>query len=157
VIRELDPALPTFDVQPMTAVLRESMARLRFVMIMLGAAAAVTLLLGAVGLYGVMAYLVSLRTRELGVRLALGAQPRTVAAMLTKQGLTLAAIGLGAGLIVFALTTRFLRAFLYGVAPSDPLAIAGAMLIIIATATLASWLPARRAARVDPARALRAE
>jgi predicted permease len=157
VIRELDPALPTFDVQPMTAVLRESMGRLRFVMIVLGAAAAVTLLLGAVGLYGVMAYLVSLRTRELGVRLALGAQPRTVAAMLTKQGLTLAAIGLGAGLVVFALTTRFLRAFLYGVAPSDPLAIAGAMLIIVATATVASWLPARRAARVDPARALRAE
>jgi ABC-type antimicrobial peptide transport system permease subunit len=104
-----------------------------------------------------MAYLVSLRTRELGVRLALGAQPRTVAAMMTKQGLTLAAVGIGVGLLVFAVATRFLRSLLYGVAPSDPLTIAGALLIIVATATLASWIPARRAARVDPAGALRAE
>ena len=157
VIRDLDATLPTFDVRPMTAVLSASMLRLKFVMIMLGAAAVVTLLLGAVGLYGVMAYLVSLRTRELGVRLALGAQPRTVAAMMTRQGLTLAAIGIGVGLVVFAVATRFLRSLLYGVAPSDPLTIAGALLIIVATATLASWIPARRAARVDPAGALRAE
>ena len=157
VIRDLDPTLPTFDVRSMPAVLRASMTQLRFVTIMLGAAAAVTLLLGAVGLYGVMAYLVSLRTRELGVRMALGAQPRTVAAMMTKQGLTLAAIGIGAGLIAFAMATRALRTLLYEVAPSDPMTIAGALMVIFATAALASWIPARRAARVDPAGTLRAD
>lgn len=157
VIRELDPTLPTFDVGTMTSVLSASMTRLRFVMMMLGAAAAVTLVLGAVGLYGVMAYLVSLRTREFGVRLALGAEPRTVVAMMTRQGLTLAAIGIGAGLLAFALATRVLRSLLYGVGPSDPITIAGALLVILAVATVASWIPARRAARVDPAGALRAE
>lgn len=156
-IRELDPTLPTFDVRPMTAVLSASMARLRFVMLILGAAALFTLLLGAVGLYGVMAYLVTLRTRELGVRMALGAQPRAVAAMMARQGLALTALGIVAGLVVFALAARFLRTFLFGVAPSDPVTIGGVLLILVATAVLASWIPARRAARVDPAAALRAE
>ncbi|MGH7663673.1 MAG: ABC transporter permease [Gemmatimonadaceae bacterium] len=156
-IRELDPALPTFDVQPMTAVLRASMARLSFVMLILGTAAAVTLVLGAVGLYGVMAYLVTLRSRELGVRIALGAEPRAVAAMMTRQGLALTGIGIVAGLGVFALVARFLRSFLFGVAPSDPVTLVVASLMLVAIALLASWVPARRASRVDPADALRAE
>lgn len=157
IVRELDPTLPTFDVRPMTEVMRASMAQLSFTTLILGAAALVTLLLGAIGLYGVMAYLVTLRTRELGVRIALGAQPTSVAAMMTGQGLALTAAGIVAGLGIFAIVARFLRSFLFGVAPSDPLTLVAASLILVAIAALASWIPARRASRVDPANTLRAE
>ncbi len=156
-MRDLDPTLPMFEIQPMTAVFSASMATLTFIILILGAAAAVTLILGAIGLYGVMAYIVTLRTRELGVRVALGAQPGTVAAMMTRQGLVLAGIGLAAGLAVFALLARFLRSLLFGVAPGDPVALGAASIILVAIAALATWIPARRASRVDPAEALRAE
>lgn len=156
-LRELDPTLPAFEVQPMTALVTASMARLSFVILILGSAAVVALLLGAVGLYGVMAYLVTLRTRELGVRIALGAQPRAVAAMMTRQGLVLTAAGVAGGLVLFALVARFLRAFLFGVAPSDPVALLAASVMLVAVASLASWIPARRASRVNPVEALRAE
>jgi len=100
---------------------------------------------------------VSLRTRAVGVRIALGAEPGKVAAMFTRQGLGLTAIGVGAGLGLFLLVARFLRGLLFGVAPSDPLTLAGASLLLLAIATLASWIPARRASRVDPVRTLRSE
>jgi predicted permease len=156
-VRELDPTLPVFDARPMSAVMRDSMSRLSFMIIMLGAAAVVTLLLGAIGLYGVMAYVVTLRTRELGVRVALGASPRSVAAMMTRQGLVLTAAGIAGGLVLFAVTARFLRAFLYGVAPGDPVTLAVASALLAGIAALASWIPARRASRVDPADVLRSE
>jgi putative ABC transport system permease protein len=156
-IKELDPTLPTFDVQPMTTVVRESMAQLSFMIIMLGAAAIVTLLLGAIGLYGVMAYVVTLRTRELGVRVALGASPRSVAVMMTRQGLALTLAGIAGGLVLFLIIARFLRSFLYGVSANDPLTLILAAAFLLLVATLASWLPARRASRVDPANVLRAE
>jgi predicted permease len=157
VVRDLDPTLPAYDVRPMTAVLSASTAQLSFTIAILGAAALVTLLLGAIGLYGVMAYLVTLRTRELGVRIALGAQPRAVAMMMTNQGLVLTAFGIGGGLVLFALVARFLRSFLFGVAVTDPVTIGAASLMLVAIAALASWLPARRASQVDPADSLRAE
>ena len=157
VVRELDPTLPTFDVRPMTEVVRAKVARLSLTIMLLGAAAVVTLLLGAVGLYGVMAYLVTLRTRELGVRLALGAAPGQVVAMFTRQGLGLTAAGVVGGLAVFLLVSRFLRGMLFGVAPSDPLTLIAASALLVAIAALASWIPARRAARVDPVRTLRSE
>lgn len=157
VLRELDPTLPTFEVQPMTSVMRGSIAQLSFTIVLLGAAAVVTLMLGAVGLYGVMAYVVTLRTRELGVRIALGAAPSTVAAMLTRQGLLLAVVGLATGLVLFGLVARFLSAMLYGVSPADPVTLVAATLALITIALLASWVPARRAARVDPAESLRSE
>jgi putative ABC transport system permease protein len=157
VIRELDPTLPTFRVQAMSTVLKSSMARLSFLIAMLGAAAVVTLLLGAIGLYGVMSYVVSLRTRELGVRVALGASPRSVAAMMTREGLVLTAAGIVGGLVLFAVTSRFLRGFLYGVAPIDPVTMIAAATMLTAVAALASWVPARRASRVDPATTLREE
>jgi predicted permease len=156
-VRELDPTLPLFEVRPMTAVVSASMARLSFVIVMLGAAAVVALLLGAVGLYGVMAYLVTLRTRELGVRIALGAEPRAVAAMMTRHGLLLTAVGVVAGLAIFSGVARFLRSFLFGVAPSDPVALVGASVMLVVVATFATWIPARRASRVDPVEALRAD
>jgi ABC-type antimicrobial peptide transport system permease subunit len=93
----------------------------------------------------------------LGVRIALGAEPRSVAMMMTNQGLMLTAFGVGGGLLMFALVARFLRTFLFGVAASDPLTLGGASLTLVAIAALASWIPARRAAAVDPADALRAE
>ena len=153
----MDPSIPLFDVKPMNEVFSASMAQLSFVILILGAAAAVTLILGAIGLYGVMAYVVTLRTKELGVRIALGAQPSSVAAMMTKQGMLLTAVGIAGGLALFAGVARFLRSFLYGVAPSDPVALAAAALVLVTIAMLASWIPARRAARVDPADALRAD
>lgn len=156
-VRELDPSLPVYDVRPMAVVFRESLAQLRFTILVLGAAALVTLVLGAIGLYGVMAYIVALRTRELGVRIALGASPREVVALLTRQGIVLSGVGIVAGLILFAIVARFLRSLLYGVAATDPVTLISASLLLIATAALASWTPARRSSRLDPAEVLRAE
>ena len=157
IVREMDPSLPLFEVKPMRVVWAESIAQLRFTMLVLGAAAGVTLLLGAIGLYGVMAYAVTLRTRELGVRIALGAQPGAVAAMMARQGIALTGIGIVVGLGTFLLVARFLQTFLYGVAPADPVTLIGASVLLVGIAALASWVPARRASRVDPATTLRAE
>jgi len=156
-VRELDPSLPTFQMRTMRQVTEASIARLSFTMMLLGVAAAVTLVLGVVGLYGVIAYIVTLRTRELGVRIALGAQPRSVAAMVTRQGLGLSAAGIVVGLILVVGLARFLKSLLYEVAPTDPATLGGAALILLAFALVASWIPARRAARVDPMEALRAD
>jgi ABC-type antimicrobial peptide transport system permease subunit len=157
VVQEIDPTLPTFDVKTMTAALRASTAQLAFTILILAGAAVVTLILGAVGLYGVMAYVVTLRRRELGIRIALGASPRSVATATTRLGLALTSVGVVGGLVLFAVAARFMRTFLFGVAPWDPLTIASAALVLLGVATLASWIPARRAGRVDPAEALRAE
>jgi putative ABC transport system permease protein len=156
-VHEIDPTLPTFRVRSMREVTEASIARLTFTMTVLGVAALVTLILGVVGLYGVIAYVVTLRTRELGVRIALGAQPRAVAAMVTRQGLTLSGVGIVVGLLLVAVVARFLRSFLFEVAPTDPMTLAGAAGTLVAFALLASWIPARRAARVDPTEALRAD
>lgn len=156
-VRDLDPALPLFDVRPMSAVVRAATAQLSFTIIIIAAAAIVTLVLGAIGLYGVMAYIVALRSRELGVRIALGASPGSVVAMLTRQGVVLTAIGIVGGLALFAVVARFLRALLFGVAPSDPVALVGAAALLVVVAALASWIPARRSAHLDPAIVLRAE
>lgn len=156
-VRELDPTLPVFDAQPMSNVFRASMAQLSFTILVLGAAAVVTLVLGAIGLYGVMAYIVALRTRELGVRIALGASPSEVISMLTRQGVVLTAAGIASGLALFFVVARFLRTLLFGVAPTDPLTLAAASLLLVAIAALASWIPARRTSRLDPADVLRAD
>jgi predicted permease len=157
VVRDIDPSLPVFNTKRMTSVDSYSMAQLSFTMIFLGVAAGVTLLLGAIGLYGVVAYVVSMRTREFGVRIALGAQPRSVATMVAREGLMLTAVGVAAGLGLFVLVARFLRSLLYGVEPSDPVTLAAVTLTLLAIAALASLIPARRAAKLDPMQALRAE
>jgi ABC-type antimicrobial peptide transport system permease subunit len=156
-VRELDPTLPLFDIRPMTAVAAASMAQLSFTILVLGAAAVVTLVLGAVGLYGVMAYVVSLRTRELAVRIALGATPQAIVRMLTTQGVIVTGFGVIGGLLLFVLVARTLRSFLFGVASTDPLTLASASVLLVAIAALASWIPARRTSRVDPADVLRSE
>jgi predicted permease len=157
VVRELDPTLPTFQMRTMRQVTEGSIVRLSFTMMLLGVAAAVTLVLGVVGLYGVIAYIVTLRTRELGVRIALGAQPRSVAAMVTRQGLALSASGIVVGLVLVMLVGRFLRSLLYEVTPTDPATLTLSAATLLAFALGATWLPARRAARVDPMEALRAD
>jgi ABC-type antimicrobial peptide transport system permease subunit len=156
-LRELDSTLPIFDVRPLSAVFGAAIAQLTFVILVLGSAAAVTLILGAVGLYGALAYIVTLRSRELGIRIALGATPRAVAAAMTRYGMALTVVGVAVGLAIFALASRFLRGLLFGVAPSDPVTLGASALILLAIAMLASWVPARRASRVDPADTLRAE
>jgi putative ABC transport system permease protein len=156
-VRDLDPTLPTFDVRSMTAVLSAATAQLTFVILILGGAATATLILGAVGLYGVLAYVVALRRRELGIRMALGASPWAVAGAIARYGLALAGIGIVLGLAIFAVVARFLGAQLFGVSASDPATLGGSALMLVAIALLASWAPARRAARVAPADALRAE
>jgi ABC-type antimicrobial peptide transport system permease subunit len=157
VVQELDPTLPTFDVRPMTDIVNGSMAHIAFIMVALGVAAGVTLLLGIVGLYGVIAFVVSLRTREIGLRIALGAMPHEVAAQIARRGLALSAAGALAGGVIAVSVARFLRAFLFDVAPWDPSILGAAVVVLAASALAASWVPARRASRVDPALVLRSE
>ena len=157
VLREIDPSLPTFDVQLMTRALSTSTAQLAFTIAILGGAAIITLLLGAVGLYGILAYVVTLRRRELGIRIALGATPRAVAGATTSMGFRITSAGVIVGLVVFTAIAPLIRGFLYGIVPWDAPTIVAASLCLLAIAGVASWIPARRAARVDPAEALRAE
>lgn len=156
IVRELDPTLPIFELRSMNEVLRASTSRLSLALTLLTAAAAVTLLLGGIGLYGVMAYMVALRTREFGVRVAVGADPKRIAGLVIARGLALTACGVAIGLSLYAIAAPALQAFLYAVTITDAVALTAATLLVVATALAASWLPARRAARVDPAHALRA-
>lgn len=150
-------SVPVAQVRLHTELVERSMARTSFSLVMLGIAAAVALLLGAVGIYGVISYAVSQRTREIGVRMALGAERGTVSRMVVRQGLVLAAIGVGIGLAAAAGLTRLMSSMLFGVEPID-LPTYGAVSVVLAgVAILASWLPARRAASVNPAITLRQE
>jgi putative ABC transport system permease protein len=153
----MDPNLPIADIRTMDAVVRDSMARTAFTMALLGIAALVALLLGTVGIYGVISYVVTQRTREMGIRLALGAEGVAVTGMVLRQGAVLAGIGIAIGLAGAFGLTRLMEALLFGVSATDPLTFLGVPLVLAAVALLASWLPARRAARTDPLEALRAE
>jgi predicted permease len=157
IVRDLDPTVPIFNVETMTEVVRQSTARLSLTLTLMTVAAAITLVLGTIGLYGVMAYMVALRTREFGVRVALGASPQQLARAVASRGFKLIALGVASGFVLYAMLAPFLRAFLYGVTASDPVTLGMVTLALVATASLASWFPARRAARVDPAEALRSE
>jgi len=134
-----------------------SMARTSFTLVMLAIAGGMALLLGVVGLYGVMAYSVSQRRREMGIRIALGAQREQVLNMVVRGGFQLAAVGVGIGIVAALGSTRYLASLLYGVKPTDPLTFAAVSLLLIAVALLASYLPARQAAKIDPMVALRHE
>jgi ABC-type antimicrobial peptide transport system permease subunit len=157
VVHGLDAEVPIFNVETMREVVRASTARLSFALALMSAAAAITLVLGAIGLYGVMTYMVALRTREFGIRIAIGADPGRLARSVALGGMRLLAGGVAGGFVLYALATPFLRAFLHGVTAADPVTLVGATAVLVATALLASWLPARRASRVDPTVALRAD
>jgi ABC-type antimicrobial peptide transport system permease subunit len=132
-------------------------AQRRFSMTLLGTFAALALILGVVGVYGVTAYLVAQRTREVGVRLALGAQPAQVVRMVVRQGMLVAAVGLAVGLVGAAAAGRLMTGLLYGVGPHDIATLTGVTLVIAAATLVANWIPALRAARVDPLTALRSD
>jgi ABC-type antimicrobial peptide transport system permease subunit len=154
---DVNPNLPLADVRTLQEIFDRSMGRTSFALVMLAIAAAVALLLGAVGLYGVISYIVSQRTREIGVRVALGAQQGDVGRMVLVQGLGLAGLGIGVGLVGAAVLTRLMSALLFGVQPVDLATYAMVAAGVTAVAALASWLPALRATRVDPIEALRWE
>jgi ABC-type antimicrobial peptide transport system permease subunit len=126
-------------------------------MVLLAIAATVALVLGVIGIYGVMSYIVSQRTGEIGVRLALGAAPRSIARMIVRHGAVLALAGIAAGLATALAGSRLLESLLYGVSPRDPGIFAGTTLILLGVALAACWLPARRAARLNPLQALRTD
>ena len=152
-----DPNLPLFAVHTMGYFYRESMARTSFTLIMLAVAGSMALLLGVVGLYGVIAYSVSQRTREIGIRMALGAQQSLVASMFVRHGLRLTATGVACGLVTALLVVRLMSSLLFRVSAMDPLTYVVVSLVLLAAAFLASYVPSRRAAAVDPVEALRAE
>jgi putative ABC transport system permease protein len=156
-IHESDATIPIYDVRTMRDRMQGSLARQRFTTIMLGAFALFALVLAAVGVYGVMSYLVTQGTHEIGVRMALGAQPGTVLALVLWQGLALTVAGIAAGLAGAVALTRVMASLLFGVSATDLGTFSAVPLILAAIAILACYLPARRATRVDPVVALRNE
>jgi len=141
----------------MNQLLSSMVAQRRFSMALLGIFAALALVLGVVGVYGVTSYLVTQRTREVGVRLALGAQPSQVVGLVVRQGMIVAAIGLVGGLVGALIAGRFITGLLYGVSPYDLATLAGVTALIALATLAANWVPALRAAHVDPLTALRSD
>jgi ABC-type antimicrobial peptide transport system permease subunit len=135
----------------------DSLARTSFTLVLLAVAGAMALALSLVGIYGVIAYIVSQRAREIGIRTALGAEPRQVERMFVLHGLALTAIGAAVGLVAALGVGRLMSSLLFGVGPMDPTAYVAAVMVTIAAAALASYLPAQRAAKIDPIETLRAE
>ncbi len=160
-VSELDPAAPLYDVRTMDQVMWDAVAKPRFLTFLLSCFAAVALLLAGVGIYGVMAHTVALRTHEIGLRVALGAQPRQVRAMVLRQAGLLVGIGVTVGLVAAVVLQIMLdaplRGLFYGGELSQPLLLAGVAIAVTATALLATWVPARRATKVEPTVALRSE
>ena len=155
ILKDLDPAVPVYDVARLDDLLARSFADRRFVMRLLGAFSGLALLLAAIGLYGVVSYSVSQRTRELGLRMALGARPSDILRLVFAGGLRTVSTGLGVGLCGAFVLTQFLDSLLFNVHANDPTAIAAAVITLASVAVVAHWLPARRALHIDPVIALR--
>jgi predicted permease len=156
ILAEVEPKAVVADATPMEAVVAKSMAHTSFMMLMLLIAAAIALLLSAVGIYGVIAYLVGQRRGEIGVRMALGAQTSQVVAFVVRRSIGLTAVGIAVGVAVALVATRMLRSLLFEVSPTDPLVMFGTAAMLLVVAALAALGPARRAARIDPVEAMRA-
>jgi putative ABC transport system permease protein len=154
-VRELDRDLPISDLRQLTEVVAASVSRPRFYTMVLGVFAAIALVLASVGIYGVISYAVSLRTRELGIRIALGATGSQVSRLVLRQGVTLALAGVVIGGAGAYWLTRLLAKMLFGVSATDPLTFFGVAGLLTAIAAVACYVPARRAARVDPLLAMR--
>ncbi|HEX8942200.1 MAG TPA: ABC transporter permease [Gemmatimonadaceae bacterium] len=156
-VRGIDRNIPISEVQTMSAVVEQATAESRFYLVLLGAFAAIAVALAAVGIYGVMSYAVARRTHEIGIRIALGAEPGAVLRFIVRQGMTLVFVGAGAGLVAALALTRLMGRLLYGVGPGDPMTFAVVTGLLCGVASAASYLPARRATRVDPLLALRSD
>jgi len=157
IVSQVDPLATLGPAEQLDDVVKSSMARITFVSILLYVAAGAALLLAAVGIYGVIAYVVGRRTREFGMRMALGAEPAWIRRGIVRQSGALALAGLAIGLVVAAVSGRLLEGLLYGVEPGDPIVLAASAVVLSGIALVASWVPAVRASRVDPSEALRAD
>lgn len=149
--------LPVADIRTMEDIYGQSMARTSFTLVMLAIAGSMALALGLLGIYGVISYAVSQRTREIGIRLALGAQRGSLRWMFVRSALALTGAGVAIGLVASAVLTQLMKTLLFGIRPVDPVTFAAVPLVLIAAAVLASYLPTARAAAVNPVDALKAE
>lgn len=156
-IHSLDSDLAVANIQTMEQVISSSVAGSRFYTLLLGAFAGVALFLAALGIYGVLAYNVSQQSREIGIRIALGAQRTSVMRLVLRQGTRCALIGCGIGVAAALALTRLMRSLLYNTSPADPATFAGVVIVLVVVAFAACWIPARRAMRIDPVVALRHE
>jgi ABC-type antimicrobial peptide transport system permease subunit len=156
-INALNTNLALAQVRTLEDILARASAQMAFTMVLLVIAAAVALLLGVIGIYGVMSYIVSQRTAEIGLRLALGAEPGSVTAQIVRQGGLVALAGIMCGLASAVAGSRFLGSLIYGISPRDPAVFAATSVTLLVAALLACWVPARRAARLNPIEALRVE
>ncbi len=157
IVAALDPTIPTYDEGPLQQLVHDASARARALALLLAIASVVTLLLGAVGLYGLMAYSVSIRRRELGIRMALGARPADISRMVWLHGLRLAGVGIVIGTACALATSQLLRGLLYGVSPADLVTLSATPAVLLVVAFIASWVPAHRATAVHPAEVLRSQ
>jgi ABC-type antimicrobial peptide transport system permease subunit len=156
-VAAIDPNIPMTDIQTEEQVRDQSISDERMFAELCGSLAALALLLSCIGLYGLMAYHVARRTSEIGIRMALGANRQQIAGPILREALLLAAIGVAVGIPLALAMTRLVRSSLFGVEPTDPLTLGGAAMLLLIVAVIAAWIPARRAARVDPIIALRSE
>jgi ABC-type antimicrobial peptide transport system permease subunit len=156
-VGSIDPSLPVEQLKTMPQQIRENIFLDRMISILAAAFAGIATLLAAIGLYGVLAYTVAQRTREIGVRMALGAGRRDISRLVLRQGFVLAAVGIVVGLVLAFLVTRLMVALLFEVSPTDPPIFASVPALLAAIALLACYIPARRAASVEPLEAIRAE
>jgi ABC-type antimicrobial peptide transport system permease subunit len=156
-IWSVNASVPLANVRTVKVIYDRSLARTSFLFVMLTIAAGMALLLGIVGIYGVISYSISQRTREIGIRIALGAQQDKVRGMFVRHGMMLAGIGVACGFAAALALTRMIKAMLYEVSPVDPVTYAAVCLVLVLAASLAAYVPALRATRVDPVEALRAE
>jgi ABC-type antimicrobial peptide transport system permease subunit len=152
-----DSDLPLADVRTLGFLYKRSMARTSFTLVLLSVAGAMALLLGVVGIYGVISYSVSQRTREIGIRMALGAQREVITGMFVRHGLLLTGIGVGFGLVASFVTMRLMSSLLFNVSPVDPVTYGTITAVILVISYIACYLPSRRAATVEPVNALRSE
>jgi putative ABC transport system permease protein len=156
-VHDVDPNLPVSQVRTLEQIVSRSISQPRFYMTLLAAFAALALALAAIGIFGVLSYAVAQRTREIGIRMALGAQESTVVRLVVREAMLLAAAGVTLGLIAAFFVSHSLEAFLFQTRPTDPLTVAGVATLLAVVALTASYIPARRATQVDPLTALRAE